>query len=86
MTPEQRLSVFAAQTADDFISNSDAVGLLFDMLATQNEKIDRLVDTTTSEFRIIGQGAGAGFYATTAITMFTSTIAVTIFPYSTCRS
>ena len=43
MTPEQRLAVFAAQTSEDFIANRDAVGLLFDMLAQQNEKIDRLV-------------------------------------------
>ena len=41
MTPEQRLSVFAAQTADGYIANRDAVWLLFAMLATQNEKIDR---------------------------------------------
>jgi hypothetical protein len=37
--------------------------------------IDRLVDTTISNFRIIGQGAGAGFYTTSAVTVFDSTIA-----------
>ena len=51
-------------------------------LLTASINIDRLVDTTTSEFRIIGQGAGAGFYVTTGITMFTSTLPVTTSPQS----
>ena len=43
MTPEQRLSVFSAQTSDSFVQNTDAVGLLFDMLVKQNEKLEELI-------------------------------------------
>jgi len=42
---------------------------------TSSVNINRLVDTTTSDFIIRGQGAGAGFYTTSAITVFDSTIA-----------
>lgn len=42
--------------------------------------IDRLVDTTTGKFRIIGQGPGAGFYVDSAITMFDSTLPTTADP------
>lgn len=36
--------------------------------------IDRLVDTTTSEFHITGVGTSSGFYVDTAITVFDSTL------------
>lgn len=49
---------------------------------TASINIDRAVDTETSEFRIIGVGPAAGFYVTTAITMFTSSIAMTSAPVS----
>jgi hypothetical protein len=42
---------------------------------TSSININRLVDTTTSDFIIRGQGAGAGFYTTSAITVFDSTLA-----------
>lgn len=38
--------------------------------------IDRLVDTTKTEFRIVGEGPGAGFYGTGTVTFFDSTIAM----------
>lgn len=44
--------------------------------------IDRLVDNTYSEFKIIGRGPGAGFYTTGDITIFDSTIAATTAPVS----
>lgn len=44
--------------------------------------IDRLVDTTTSEFRVFGTGPRAGFYATTNITMFDSTYTMVLDPKS----
>lgn len=49
---------------------------------TASVNIDRMVDTTTSEFRIIGFGPAAGFYVDSAITIFNSTIAVTADPKS----
>lgn len=51
-------------------------------LLTASINIDRMVDTTTSEFRIIAKGPNAGFYVTTGIEMFTSTIAMTTAPVS----
>jgi hypothetical protein len=36
--------------------------------------IDRLVDTSTNDFRIIGTGPNAGFYASSAINMFSSSL------------
>src|SRR5512137_2313427 len=36
-------------------------------LITSSLNINRTVDTTISDFHIIGQGAGAGFYTTSAI-------------------
>lgn len=44
--------------------------------------IDRMVDSTYSEFIIKGQGAGAGFYTTGAVTIFDSTLVVTTDPLS----
>jgi len=44
--------------------------------------IDRMVDTTLSEFRIIGEGEGAGFYTSGNVTMFDSTIPITTAPLS----
>jgi len=38
--------------------------------------IDRPVDTTKTEFRIVGQGPGAGFYGSGTITFFDSTISM----------
>jgi hypothetical protein len=49
---------------------------------TASINIDRMVDTTTSEFRIVAKGPNAGFYVTTNIEMFTSTIAMTTSPVS----
>jgi hypothetical protein len=43
---------------------------------TASVNINRPVDNTKTEFRIIGQGPGAGFYATGTVTMFDSTIAM----------
>lgn len=43
---------------------------------TASVNINRPVDTTKTEFRIVGQGAGAGFYASGTVTMFDSTIAM----------
>jgi len=43
---------------------------------TSSINIDRPVDTTKTEFRILGQGPGAGFYASGTVTMFDSTIAM----------
>jgi Pectate lyase superfamily protein len=42
---------------------------------TASINIDRPVDSRQDYFRIIGQGAGAGFYTTSAVTVFTSTLA-----------
>jgi len=44
--------------------------------------IDRAVDTTSDEFRIIGQGLNAGFHTASAIDMFSSSIAHTNDPVS----
>lgn len=44
--------------------------------------IDRLVDTTTDEFRIIGEGPSAGFYTAGNVTIFDSTLAYTADPQS----
>jgi hypothetical protein len=41
---------------------------------TSSVIINRLVDNTKTEFRIIGQGFGAGFFGTGTITFFDSTI------------
>ena len=49
---------------------------------TASLNIDRLVDTTTSEFRIFGTGARAGFYTTANIIMFDSTIVMVLDPKS----
>jgi hypothetical protein len=49
-------------------------------LITASVNIDRLVDTTLSDFVIRGDGAGAGFYTTGAVTIFDSTISVTVDP------
>jgi hypothetical protein len=43
---------------------------------TASVNINRPVDNTKTEFRILGQGPGAGFYATGTVTMFDSTIAM----------
>jgi len=43
---------------------------------TASVNIDRPVDGTKTEFRILGQGPGAGFYASGTVTMFDSTIAM----------
>ena len=43
---------------------------------TSSININRPVDTTKTEFRILGQGPGAGFYASGTVTMFDSTIAM----------
>ena len=51
-------------------------------LLTASINIDRPVDTETSEFQIIGEGPGAGFVVSTAITMFDSTLTVTTDPKS----
>jgi len=42
--------------------------------------IDRLVDSTKTEFRIVGEGPGAGFFGTGTITFFDSTIAMAVGP------
>lgn len=42
--------------------------------------IDRPVATETSEFIILGEGPGAGFYTTGDVTMFTSSITMTTSP------
>jgi hypothetical protein len=44
--------------------------------------IDRAVDTTTNDLRIIGKGLDAGFYTASAISMFSSSIANTDDPVS----
>jgi hypothetical protein len=44
--------------------------------------IDRLVDNSLSEFRIIANGEGAGFYTNSDVVMFDSTIEVTTAPLS----
>ena len=44
-------------------------------LITSSLNINRAVDTTTSDFHVIGRGPGAGFYTTSAVTVFDSTIA-----------
>jgi hypothetical protein len=44
--------------------------------------IDRLVDTTKTEFTILGQGPGAGFYTTGNVTMFDSTLTMGTGPTS----
>lgn len=41
---------------------------------TSSVNINRLVDNTKTEFRIIGQGSGAGFYGTGTVTFFDSTL------------
>lgn len=44
--------------------------------------IDRLVDNTLSEFRIVANGPGAGFYTTGNVTIFDSSLTVTTDPRS----
>jgi len=44
--------------------------------------IDRLVDTQTSDLRIVGLGSKSGFRVTTAINMFSSTLVTTTAPRS----
>lgn len=44
--------------------------------------VDRLVDSTITEFRITANGPGAGFYVAGNVTLFDSTIAVTTDPKS----
>lgn len=44
--------------------------------------INRMVDTTTSEFLIVGEGTDSGLYTTTAITLFDSSLPFTIDPQS----
>ncbi len=49
---------------------------------TESVNIDREVDTTTDEFYIIGQGPDGGFYTDQAISIFSSTFAITTAPLS----
>ena len=49
---------------------------------TESVNIDREVDTTTDEFYIIGQGPNGGFYTDEAISIFSSTFAITNAPLS----
>jgi len=51
-------------------------------LITSSLIINRLVNTTKTEFRIIGNGPGQGFYTTGAVTMFDSTLPYTTAPVS----
>lgn len=51
-------------------------------LVTASVNIDRLVDTETSEFRILGEGPGAGFVTNGNVTVFNSTLPVTTAPQS----
>jgi hypothetical protein len=51
-------------------------------LITSSLIINRLVDSTQTEFRIIGNGPGQGFYTTGAVTMFDSTLPYTTAPVS----
>jgi hypothetical protein len=44
--------------------------------------INRLVDTMNSEFRIVGNGPGHGFYTTTSMTCFDSTLTFSTAPVS----
>ena len=44
--------------------------------------VDRLVDTTASEFRIVASGPGAGFYTVGNVTILNSSLAVTTDPRS----
>jgi hypothetical protein len=44
--------------------------------------INRLVDSTTTRFRIIAEGSDAGFYTTTNVVMFDTTLPVTTDPQS----
>lgn len=44
--------------------------------------IDRPVDNQESEFRIVGEGEAAGFYTSSGITMFDSTISMSTSPVS----
>lgn len=50
------------------------IGFPGQSLITASLKIDRLVDTTTSEFMLFGMGPGAGLFANTNITMFDSNL------------
>lgn len=45
--------------------------------ATSQININRLVDTTSSDFRIVGIGPGAGFYTTGDVTVFGSSLSGT---------
>ena len=51
-------------------------------LITSSLIINRLVDTTKTEFRIIGNGPGQGFYTTGAVTIFNSSLPYTTAPVS----
>ena len=51
-------------------------------LLASSVNIDRPVNGQTSEFRIIGEGPGAGFYTTGNVNMFDSTLATTTDPQS----
>lgn len=95
MTDAQRADVLAGTASIDV---SGAVQKAVDYCATftrwptlvipgrclmgASVNIDRLVDTTLSEFRIVGRGTGAGFYTTAGVTLFDSTIATTVDPKS----
>lgn len=49
---------------------------------TSSLTIDRPVDANSSEFLILGEGPGAGFNASSAVTFFTSSISMTTAPVS----
>lgn len=66
------------------LSFSQAIPLKFhsSCLITSSLIVDRPVNTPTSRFRIMGEGAGAGLYVNTAIYMFDSSISFTSDPVS----
>ncbi|WP_433867113.1 hypothetical protein [Ralstonia wenshanensis] len=76
------------RTTDDTAANQAAINyclsfaqpkplkIMGPSLLTASLNIDRPVDTTSGNFRIIGAGAFGGFYVTTAITMIDSTISM----------
>lgn len=75
----------AVQRAIDYcatFSNWPALEIPGRCKITASLVIDRMVDSTTSEFRIFGTGSAGGFHATTSIEMFTSSFSVTTTPLS----
>jgi hypothetical protein len=76
------VDVCLSKTSSYSVLTPQSLGLSGKYRLTASVNIDRLVDWQLSDFRIIGMNKSAGFYADTAINMFSSTLVNAAAPVS----